>query len=298
MSSTASPRISVCIPTFNGANTIEETVNSVLGQSISEIELIICDDGSTDQTIQRLATFSDARLKIYHLEKLESATDNWNRALGFCSGEFIKVMGQDDILYPNCLETELLALAKFNFLEPTFVYSRRNIILENGTRIKIPRPFNNNRIRPSDSRRLLRGVIRSGRNPIGEPVAVTFRRDAVLMTEGFRGSYVIDLDMWFQLLMLGPAIKVNHVLTAFRVSHNSWSFRLRRIQARETIELYDKIAAASLIDDLGLSVFIGKQMAHLMQFLRRAFLFTLWIHQNRLLSTLYFLKRYPQRDPG
>ena len=288
----------MCIPTFNGANTIAETVNSVLGQSISDIELIICDDGSTDQTMERLATFSDARLKIYQLEKLESATDNWNRALGFCSGEFIKVMGQDDILYPNCLETELLALAKFNFLEPAFVYSRRNIILENGTRVKIPRLFNNNRIRPSDSRKLLRSVIRSGRNPIGEPVAVTFRRDAVLMTEGFRGSYVIDLDMWFQLLMLSPAIKVNNVLTAFRVSHNSWSFRLRKIQARETIELYDKMAAASLIDDLGLSVFIGKQMAHIMQFLRRAFLFTLWIHQNRSLSTLYFLKRYRQRDPG
>ena len=270
----------MCIPTFNGANTIEETVNSVLGQSISDIELIICDDGSTDQTMERLATLSDARLKIYQLEKLESAT------------------GQDDILYPNCLETELLALAKFNFLEPAFVYSRRNIILENGTRVKIPRLFNNNRIRPSDSRKLLRSVIRSGRNPIGEPVAVTFRRDAVLMTEGFRGSYVIDLDMWFQLLMLSPAIKVNNVLTAFRVSHNSWSFRLRKIQARETIELYDKMAAASLIDDLGLSVFIGKQMAHIMQFLRRAFLFTLWIHQNRSLSTLYFLKRYRQRDPG
>jgi hypothetical protein len=111
-------------------------------------------------------------------------------------------------------------------------------------------------------------VLRSGRNPIGEPVAVTMRRDAFDKTSGFEGSYVVDLAMWFKLLEYGSAIKIHQVLSAFRISRSSWSFRLRKSQASETIELFKLISNTVHQTRPPINLFIGIIMAHIVQLLR------------------------------
>ena len=264
----AYPRVSICIPTFNGAYTICETVNSVLEQTFSDFELVICDDASSDSTIEILSQFSDARLKIHQFEKASSAADNWNRAMNLCVGEYIKVMGQDDLLYAHGLETEMFAMTAHEVDSPSFVFSRRDIVLPNGHLLKHPNPFKFRSPRICNSKKLIEKVIRSGRNPIGEPVAVTIRRDSFARTQGFQGSYVIDLDMWFQLLEFGPAIRISEVLSVFRISRSSWSFRLRQTQAEETIALFQIASTKYLNQDSSMNLRLGKILAKIMQFLR------------------------------
>ena len=262
------PLASICIPTFNGAATIRETVSSVLEQTFSNFELIICDDASLDSTIEILSQFSDPRLKVHRFEKAPTAADNWNRAMHLCVGQYIKIMGQDDLLYTNCLETEMFAMTVHEISSPSFVFSNRDLILPSGRCLKRSNFFNLRGSSISNTQTLVKKVIRSGRNPIGEPVAVIMRRDFYERTQGFQGSYVIDLEMWLQLLDFGPAVKISDVLSAFRISRSSWSFRLRRTQAKETIALLQIASFKYLHLNSSINLRWGKIMAYVMQLLR------------------------------
>jgi glycosyltransferase involved in cell wall biosynthesis len=258
------PAISVCIPTFNGDRTIEETLRSVLNQTFSDFEIVICDDSSTDKTLQIVAQFDDPRIIMSKFEKAPDPAANWNRAVRLCRGQYVKVMGQDDVLYPQCLEMEMRAFTKYSDIAPVFVFSNRDIILESGFKLKRSNLFRRTGFQSVGRNKALRSVLRSGRNTIGEPVAVTMRRDTFEKTRGFEGSYVVDLAMWFDLLEYGSAVKNHQVLSAFRISRSSWSFRLRKSQARQTIELFEKLNPGRP----GVHLFWGKMMANLIQSIR------------------------------
>jgi glycosyltransferase involved in cell wall biosynthesis len=258
------PAISVCIPTFNGDRTIEETLRSVLNQTFSDFEIVICDDSSTDKTLQIVAQFDDPRIIMSKFEKAPDPAANWNRAVRLCRGQYVKVMGQDDVLYPQCLEMEMRAFTKYSDIAPVFVFSNRDIILESGFKLKRSNLFRRTGFQSVGRNKALRSVLRSGRNTIGEPVAVTMRRETFEKTRGFEGSYVVDLAMWFDLLEYGSAVKNHQVLSAFRISRSSWSFRLRKSQARQTIELFEKLNPGRP----GVHLFWGKMMANLIQSIR------------------------------
>jgi glycosyltransferase involved in cell wall biosynthesis len=258
------PAISVCIPTFNGDRTIEETLRSVLNQTFSDFEIVICDDSSTDKTLQIVAQFDDPRIIVSKFEKAPDPAANWNRAVRLCRGQYVKVMGQDDVLYPQCLEMEMRAFTEYSDIAPVFVFSNRDIILESGFKLKRSNLFRRTGFQAVGRNKALRSVLRSGRNTIGEPVAVTMRRDTFEKTRGFEGSYVVDLAMWFDLLEYGSAVKNHQVLSAFRISRSSWSFRLRKSQARQTIELFEKLNPGRP----GVHLFWGKMMANLIQSIR------------------------------
>ena len=61
-------QISVILPVYNGASTITDTIDSVLGQTFQDVELIVIDDGSTDDTVSVLETCNDERLQIHQFE--------------------------------------------------------------------------------------------------------------------------------------------------------------------------------------------------------------------------------------
>ena len=262
------PAISVCIPTFNEERTIAETLRSVLGQTFTDFEIVICDDASADTTLSIVAKFDDPRIVVTKCEKAATPAANWNRAVGLCRADYIKVMEQDDVLYPQCLKTEMLAITQFADIAPAFVFSNRNIILKSGFKIKRSNLIHRKGFQPVENKALLNSVIRSGRNPIGEPVAVTMRRDAFDQTSGFEGSYVVDLAMWFKLLEHGSAIKIHQVLSAFRISLSSWSFQLRKSQASETIELFKHLSNKFHPTHPTINLFIGKIMAYVVQIAR------------------------------
>ena len=274
------PAISVCIPTFNGERTIAETLRSVLSQTFSDFEIVICDDSSVDKTLEIIDQFDDPRIVMSKFEKAPTPAANWNRAVQLCRGQYVKVMGQDDVLYSQCLEMEMLALTKHIDLTPVFVFSNRNIILKSGFKLKQSNLLRRKGFLSMNGQTLFRSVLRSGRNTIGEPVSVTMRRDAFDKTSGFEGSYVVDLAMWFKLLEYGSAINIHQVLSAFRISRSSWSFRLRKSQAKETIELFDYLSDKYNPNGRSVNLLIGKKMAYLMQFLRAVILYVVDIKQR------------------
>ncbi|MCW2313662.1 glycosyltransferase family 2 protein [Rhodoferax antarcticus] len=222
--SNASPLVSVCIPTFRGAETIGETIELVLAQTLSDFELIVIDDGSTDSTSAIVAQFSDPRLRYLRNEHNLGPEGNWNRCLEQARGKYFKLLPHDDLLYPECLARQVEAFEADFDEHIALAFSARNVIGPRGkvlTRRGYPGALDG-RIASND---ILRVCVRRGTNLIGEPGAVLMRKSLADRVGNFDGTnpYVIDLDYWFRLLAHGAAWYNSEPLAAFRVSSQQWS---------------------------------------------------------------------------
>ena len=226
--------VSICIPTYNGASTIAETLKSCLNQTLQNFEIIISDDNSPDATLNEVQSINDPRIKILNRETSTTPADNWNRVINAASGHYIKMLGQDDILFTDCLESEVMVMEKNRHLSPSFCFSRRDIIDETGRTLIHARGWSPKHGLCSFPSAISR-IVRSGGNPIGEPVVGLIDSQSLKRTNGYTGSYLIDLNLWIDLLRIGPAIHTNKTLMAFRVGASTWSHRLRQHQTSETI---------------------------------------------------------------
>jgi glycosyltransferase involved in cell wall biosynthesis len=100
------PAVSVIIPTYNRAHFILDAVRSVLDQSFQDIEVLVVDDGSTDDTLAVLATIEDKRLRVYPSVNIGRSSAR-NMALSFATGEFIAFNDSDDLYLPGKLEMQV-----------------------------------------------------------------------------------------------------------------------------------------------------------------------------------------------
>jgi len=102
-------RVSVVIPSYNHAAFIREAVDSVLQQSETDLELIVVDDGSTDQSLEIISTFSDRRMRVIRQEN-QGAHLAINRGLNEARGKFLAILNSDDSYYPQRLEKAIAIL--------------------------------------------------------------------------------------------------------------------------------------------------------------------------------------------
>lgn len=101
------PAVSVIIPTFNRAHCLRTAVDSVLSQSFTDLELIISDDGSTDETAELLASYTDPRLKHLKSGSNFGASAARNKAIATAASPLIALLDSDDFWLPNKLETHI-----------------------------------------------------------------------------------------------------------------------------------------------------------------------------------------------
>ena len=107
----SSRSVSVCLPTYNGAAFIEETLRSIVNQSYQDFELVVVDDGSTDATLDIVQSFSDPRIQLHRNPERLGIPANWNRCLELAGGEFVCVFHQDDVMLPENLERKVQLLS-------------------------------------------------------------------------------------------------------------------------------------------------------------------------------------------
>ncbi len=98
-----SPQVSVVIPSYNHAGYLREAVDSVLAQTLPDLELIVVDDGSTDDSLRVLAGVADPRMRVVP-QGNQGAHAAINRGLGLASGEYLAVLNSDDQYTPDRLE--------------------------------------------------------------------------------------------------------------------------------------------------------------------------------------------------
>lgn len=101
------PLVSVILPVYNTSKYLKETIQSLLNQTYSNIEIIAIDDASTDNSLSILRTFNDSRLMIYENEKNLGLIQTLNKAMNLAKGEFYARMDSDDICHPQRLEKQV-----------------------------------------------------------------------------------------------------------------------------------------------------------------------------------------------
>jgi glycosyltransferase involved in cell wall biosynthesis len=108
----APPLVSVLMPAYNHAPYVRSAVESVLGQTYDNLELIAIDDTSSDTTWVVLQSFADARLRISRHDANQGAHATLNEALALAKGEFIAIINSDDIFHPERLAACLQELER------------------------------------------------------------------------------------------------------------------------------------------------------------------------------------------
>jgi GT2 family glycosyltransferase len=194
--------VSVCIPTYNGARFVREAVVSVLQQSFADFELIVNDDCSTDETATIVRSLVDARIRFSSNERRLGLVGNWNRCLQLCSGQYVVVFHQDDVMTPGYLSATSTTLDRDP--DASFAFSNIQVIDEvggvSGDHWNPVLPTENASFSGSEILRLLA----SCGNVI--PCQTVMMRSSHLEKTALfdrRLRYTPDLEMWLRLARLG-----------------------------------------------------------------------------------------------
>lgn len=101
--------VSILVPLYNKENYVAETVSSALAQTHPNIEVIVLDDGSTDESLRKVRMLTDPRLKVVSREN-KGANVTRNELLGMANGDFIQFLDADDLLHPDKIARQVSLL--------------------------------------------------------------------------------------------------------------------------------------------------------------------------------------------
>ncbi len=227
------PLVSVVIPVYNGESTLQATLDSVLTQTLTNFELIVVNDGSTDGTADLLATVQDDRLHVHHYPNKGLAASR-NRGMRLATGTYISFLDADDLWTSDKLARQVAALEQL----PTaaVAYSWTDYIdadgefLQSGTHVSATGQV--------FSELLTLNFIESGSN-------VLIRREALEQVGGFDETLTAaeDWDMWLRLAQQYEFVPVPAAQVLYR-RVNSMSSNVIR-QERECRKVLDRAFAAA-----------------------------------------------------
>lgn len=220
MSDGTRPILSVVIPAYNVSPYVTEAIASALGQTLRNLEVVVVDDGSTDQTPDILRELqrrrADNRLRVVTQTNAGLAAAR-NAGILNSIGEFIGFLDADDIWMPE--KAELQVRAMLHDPEIGISFSHSAYITEEGHRTGTVLSAEN----PEPS---LHSMIR--RNHVGNGSTPVVRRDCFDIAGLFRPELrsCEDYEMWCRILWQTPyrAALVNEPLTLYRLRHSSLSF--------------------------------------------------------------------------
>ncbi|MDY6936874.1 MAG: glycosyltransferase [Cyanobacteriota bacterium] len=232
------PLISVILPVYNGEKTVFETVESVLSQTFSDLELITIDDGSGDRTPDILTSITDPRFKVFSYPNAGLAASR-NRGIDRATGEYLAFIDADDLWTETKLEKQLEALQQNP--NAAVAYSWTNCIDEWG-----------NLVRPGShqtyngdifDRLLLCNLLEHGSNPL-------VRREAIENVGKYDESLPAaqDWDFYLRLAAKYEFVCVPEAQILYRLSSGSMSTDLSQLEAA-SVEVMSRayaIAPASL----------------------------------------------------
>jgi glycosyltransferase involved in cell wall biosynthesis len=226
-------KISICIPTYNGAIYLKECLDSVCQQTFKDFEIIICDDCSTDQTIGIIDSYlkKDNRIQFYKNEVNLGLVGNWNQCIKKANGEWIKFLFQDDYMEPDCLSR----LMSYTNQDAQLIITKRSYILMDNVAF-LNKVFYENNVRTlENTNAIMNGntissdtiskvaVNNIALNFLGEPSFAVFKKDIVSKLGYFNNEFsqICDLDFFLRIATNYGLTYVPEKLCHFRVHENS-----------------------------------------------------------------------------
>jgi glycosyltransferase involved in cell wall biosynthesis len=216
----STPKVSICLPVYNGALYLEDAIESALCQTFEDFELLIFDDQSSDRSVHIIEDYAKQDKRIVKVSNKSNVGlfANYNLCLKKAQGEFIKPFAQDDLLHPSLLEKGVAVLSA----EPTvsLVSCHQHSIDSAGQLLRADDLLSSGDAFPCDQvvdgKSVVRKCLFPVVNYIGEPSTVMFRRNNG--GTGFDESFhhIGDLEYWFRILMEGDYYHISETLCNFR----------------------------------------------------------------------------------
>jgi len=220
----APPLISIVTPTYNMGRYLEETIQSVLSQDYPNIEYIVMDAGSTDETLAILEKYK-GRLE-FHSGPDKGTADAINKGFARSHGSVFAYLNADDIYLPGAISAAMRSLA----VEPDtgVVYGEANWVDESG------QVLGSYPVRPYDAALFKQECF------ISQPAAF-IQREAFELAGRMDPNlqYAYDYDLWIRTSRLYPMRKIDAVLATSRMHTENKTVGQRRQVLRETLHLLE-----------------------------------------------------------
>jgi alpha-1,3-rhamnosyltransferase len=210
------PLVSVAIPAYNHAHYIDACLTSVYKQTYPNIELVVIDDGSTDETRTLIEDFLSkhaARFAntIFRSRPNQGVSVTSNEAIGVCSGEWVHLLGSDDVIYPDKILRQSHFIQTWNEPSLALVYADANYLDETG---RILPKSQEQRPAPGPNHAAYLSLFLQ--NPITNPT-LAIKRDAFLNLGGFDETLQLeDWDCWLRLSTKYAIARVPEILAGYR----------------------------------------------------------------------------------
>ncbi|MFV9550613.1 glycosyltransferase family 2 protein [Algibacter sp. PT7-4] len=260
------PLVSICIPTYNGAKFITEAMESAIKQSYSNLEIIVSDDNSKDETLKIIEDYkskTNIPIAIYN-HKPNGIGANWNNCIKNAKGDYIKFLFQDDTIVPSCIDKMVEQAIKNPRIG--LVYSKRNFIYEKNEKNKnwiktygnLHTSWSNLKIENNKAysgkvllanKKLLEVPI----NKIGEPTAVLLKKD-VFNKVGYFSTILkqsLDIEFWYRLMKYYSVVFINEELVTFRL-HEDQASAINKNNYLSEVKLFNKHLYSNLFWQLHL----------------------------------------------
>lgn len=167
----ANPLVSILIPSYNAEKTIFDCIESTINQTYKNIEIIVVDDCSIDNTVNIINKIDNKKIKLIVNNHNLGMSRNWNECLKYANGEYIQFLHGDDILEPQCIEYKINQIIKDENIN--LVFSQTKIINENAQQLMIRKHYAKTIV--FDGYKLAKKSFRTS-NVYGEPSNVLFRK--------------------------------------------------------------------------------------------------------------------------
>jgi glycosyltransferase involved in cell wall biosynthesis len=230
------PQVSVIIPAYNAGKYFAETVNSVLAQSFTDIEIIICDDGSTDNTASLAKSFSDARVK-YKYQKNAGVSAARNNGAEIATGKYLAFLDSDDLFHRENISRKVTLLESNSSVSMVFADCD---VVDGHSKVTGEKLI-------GKDENLLEDLLLWNGTVIPGPSSILITREAFEKSGGFDPvfSTAADQDFFFRIAHKYKCARIPEVLTSYR-KHDSNMHMNIQLMEHDHIGVYKKAAKAGM----------------------------------------------------
>jgi glycosyltransferase involved in cell wall biosynthesis len=223
------PLVCICIPTYNAADTVRETLVSILAQTYPNLVVHISDNASTDETIRVIESLADPRIIIHRNESNIGGEGNFNRCIQLAEGEYTAIFHADDLYEPEMVERQVAFLEAHP--QAGAVFTEAKLIDEYGKvfgQIGFPAGLGSFDTL-YDFKTVFKAVLRHSNFFICPSVMArtTVYQEEVKSWRGELFKSSSDLDVWLRIAKVRGVGLLPLPLIRYRISSNQFSANLR-----------------------------------------------------------------------
>ncbi len=214
------PLVSICIPTYNSAQFIEETLETLLNQTYDNYEIIIGDNASNDNTVDILSKVAaqESRVRYYSNESNLGYAGNCNKLIQQAKGKYIGIYHADDLYDNDIIRQQVTLLTERDDL--VGVFTQNSFIDEKSQPIKRPPPYGKkpDLVSTYQQNDFVTALLETNINPFFCPSSM-IRTSAYQSANGYDENmkFIEDQDMWIRLMNFGSLAVINRSLVRYRI---------------------------------------------------------------------------------